>query len=96
MAGREGFVDLGECARNWVRHHDEHREEFIPTRGTSQADIDAENARIVGERGETDNVWWVDVMNERKTRFEFETWEALCVDLRGPLMRAGWLTFDTE
>ena len=35
-------------------------------------------------------------MNERKTRFEFETWEALWRELQGPLMVAGWNTFDTE
>ena len=96
MAGREQFVDLEECARNWVRWHDEHRAEFIPVPGATQAEIDAENAQMVGERGEAGAVWWIELRNERKTRFEFETWEARSMELGGPLMQAGWLTFDTE
>lgn len=95
-AGRGQFVDLEECARNWVRWSHDHRQEFLPLGGASQAEIDAENARTVGLRGGGYPLWWAEFMNERKTRFEFGTWEALWGKLQGPLMAAGLRTFDTE
>ena len=95
-AGQEQFIDLEECARNWVRWYEDHRQEFIRMPGGSEADIDAENARCVGLRGGTYPVWWAEFMNEEKTRFEFGSWEALWRQLQGPLMVAGWRTFDTE
>ncbi len=95
-AGRQQFVDLQECANNWVQWHDDHRQEFIPLQGATDSDIDAWNARCVGERGGGDPVWWIQLANEQKTRFEFETWEACWKELQGPLMKAGWNTFDTE
>jgi hypothetical protein len=75
--------------------HD-HRQEFIPSVGASQAEIDAENARTVGLRGGGFPLCWIEFMNERKARFEFESWEASCRELQGPLLAAGWRTFDTE
>jgi hypothetical protein len=96
MKGQEQFIDLEECAKNWVRWCGDNNEEFVPVPGASQADIDAERARCVGLRGGTDPVWWAKFMNERKTRFEFASWEARWRELQGPLMTAGWCTFDTE
>jgi hypothetical protein len=96
IAGQEQFVDLEECARNWVRWYDDHSQEFIPVPGASRADIDAENARCVGQRGGAHPLWWAEFMNELKTKFEFGTWDALWWELQGPLMLAGWRTFDTE
>jgi hypothetical protein len=87
---------LEECARNWVRWCHNHRQEVLPLRGASQAEIDAENARTVGLRGGSYPLWWTEFMNERKTRFESGTWEDLWGKLQGPLMAAGWQTFDTE
>ena len=95
-AGRRLFVDLPECATCWMRWCQDHRQEFFPLGGASQAEIDAENARTVGLRGGGSPLWWIEFMNERKTRFEFESWEARCRDLQGPLLAAGWRTFDTE
>ena len=95
-AGQEQVIDLKECARNWVRWHDCHREEFILVPGASQADALIENTRCVGQRGALDNPPWAELMNERKTRFEFESYEALYLELLGPLGRAGWGTFDTN
>jgi hypothetical protein len=101
MAGQDQFIDLEECARIWGRWHDVHSHELLPIPEVfpgppSQADIDAWNARCVGRRGGGYPLWWAELMNERKTRFEFETWEALWRELQGPLMVAGWNTFDTE
>jgi hypothetical protein len=93
-AGRGQLIDLEECARNWERWYHDHRQEFLPL--GSQAEIDAENAHTVGLRGGSYPLWWAEFMNERKTRFEFDTWEALWRKLQGPLMVAGWRTFDTE
>jgi hypothetical protein len=95
-AGRRQFVDLEECARCWVRWCHDHRQEFLPLGGASQAEIDAENARTVGLRGGGFPLWWTEFMNERKTRFEFESWEACRRELLGPLIAAGWRTFDAE
>src|SRR5713101_803180 len=77
MAGQAQFIDLEECARNWVRWYNDHRHEFLPVPDASQAEVDAENARCVGQRGGSHPLWWAEMMNERKTRFEFESWEAL-------------------
>ncbi len=96
MAGQAQFIDLEECARNWVRWYNDHRHEFLPVPDASQAEVDAENARCVGQRGGSHPLWWAEMMNERKTRFEFESWEALWRELQGPLMQAGWCTFDTN
>jgi hypothetical protein len=93
-AGRRQFIDLEECAKCWVRWCHDHRQEFLLV--GAQAEIDGENARTVGLRGGGYPLWWAEFMNERKTRFEFETWEARCRELQGPLLAAGWRTFDTE
>jgi len=95
-AGQEQVIELKECARNWVRWHDNHRQEFVLLPGASEADALIENARCVGQRGALDDPPWAELMNERKTRFEFESYEALYRELLGPLSRAGWGTFDTN
>jgi hypothetical protein len=69
--------------------------DLVPVSGASQEEIDTWNARCVGQRGGSYHQW-VEFMNDRKTRFEFETWEARVKELQGPLMVAGWNTFDTE
>jgi len=84
----------------WARWH-AHSNELLPIPELfpgppSQADIDAWNARCVGQRGGGYPLWWAELMNGRKTRFEFNTWEALWRQLQGPLMVTGWNTFDTE
>ena len=89
-AGDEQFVDLEQCARNWMRWFQDHREQFI-TLPYHPFLID-ENDRTVALRGKQ----WAEFMNDRKTRFEFESWEASCIKLLGPLLRAGWRTFDTD
>ncbi len=98
MAGQEQFIDLEECARNWTRWYDDHSQEFLPAPGCvgSQAETDAWNAHCVGRRGGAHPLWWVEFMDKQMTRFEFGTWEGLWRELQGPLMLAGWHTFDTE
>ena len=95
MVGRRQFVDLEKCARCWVRWSDDHSQQFLTLGDASQAEIDEENACTVGLRG-GGPPFWIEFMNERKTRFEFETWEALYRALQGPLLASGWRTFDTE
>jgi hypothetical protein len=95
MAGQDQVIDLKECARNWVQWSKGHDGDLVPVSGASQEEVDNWNARCLGQRGGT-YYQWVEFMNERKTRFEFETWEARLKELQGPLMVAGWNTFDTE
>jgi hypothetical protein len=94
--GQERFVDLEECARNWGRWHDERRQEFLPLAGASPPSIAPWNARCVGRRGALGNPPWAEFMNERKTRFEFRTYQDLYGELLRPLKQAGWHTFDTD
>ena len=96
MGGHEQSIDLEECAQRWVRWYEEHRQEFLVLPGASQAEVDTENARCVGQRGGGHSTWWAEFMTERKTRFEFAGLEALWRELLGPLMRFGWRTFDTN
>ena len=95
MAGQEQFVELEECARNWVGWHDAHRQEFLPLPGATKRGITAWIARCVGWRGALDGVPWVQFMNERRTRFKFGNREALYAEVLTPLAGAGWHTFDT-
>ena len=95
MAGQGQVIDLKECARNWVQWSKEQGGDLVPMSSASQEEIHSWNARCVGQRGGSHHQW-VEFMNERKTRFEFETWEARFKELQGPLMVAGWNTFDTE
>jgi hypothetical protein len=96
MAGQDRFVDLEECARAWARWHEERRSEFLPLPGASEQSIVAWNARCVGQRGACDNPPWAAFMNERHTRFEFPSYDALYQELLRPLQKAGWHTFDTN
>jgi len=91
--GREQFVDLEECARNWVKQHKEHKRVFLKVVPSSKADTDASDAQRVGTRGAPDDPPIIEFMNERRTRFEFETEEALCAELLRRLGDAGWFTF---
>jgi hypothetical protein len=95
LAGQDQVIDLDECARNWVQYCKHHRRDFILMPGATQESVDAWNARCVGRRGGESTLYWVELMNERKTLFEFETREAR-VRLLAPLMAAGWHTFDNE
>lgn len=94
LTGPQQSIDLEECARNWVRWCDEREHEFIILSG-SRADIDLWNARCVGTRGAMDQPPWVQFMNDRNTRFEFRSYEAVYEELLEPLMKNGWHTFDT-
>ena len=96
MAGQEQCIDLEECARNWVGWRENHRQDFVLFPGATEQSSNQWDARCIGERGALDNPPWAAFMNERKTCFEFETYEALHEDLLGPLMQAGWHTFDTD
>jgi hypothetical protein len=96
MAGQAQFVDLEECARSWGQWHDGHRGEYLPLPGASDQSIAAWNACCVGQRGALDNPPWAEFQNERKTRFEFASREALYRELLNPLREASWQTFDTD
>jgi hypothetical protein len=96
MAGQEQFIDLEACAKHWARHHDDHRQQFLPLFDTDEQRVAKWNARCVGQRGALDHPPWAEFMNERKTRFLFDTSEALYGQLLGPLKQVGWRTFDTN
>ena len=95
MAGEVQFVDLDECAKNWGRSYDDHSHEFSLLPGASEQSVAEWNVHCVGQRGALDDPPWAEFTNARKTRFEFESHEALYAELLGPLMKAGWHTFDT-
>ena len=94
-AGQEQFIELKECSSNWVRWFDDHRDGFVVASDVSEADIAAENARCVGLCGGF-GPFWVEFMNEQKTRFEFDSNVAREKELLEPLMEAGWDTYDSE
>jgi hypothetical protein len=94
VAGQEQVIDLETCARSWGRWHDAHSREFLPLPGATEQSIRAWNARCVGQRDLSAEPPWVAFLNERNTRFEFETYEAVYLELLGPLEKAGWHTFD--
>jgi hypothetical protein len=96
MVGQERFIDLEECAKGWAQLHDDRSQEFLPLPGATEQGIAAWNASCVGQRGALDNPPWAEFMNERNTRFEFGTYEALYEQLLRPLKRAGWHTFDAN
>jgi hypothetical protein len=96
MTGQECFVDLEESARNWQQRHHASRREFLTLPGAPQPAVDIWNAHCVGLRGALDQPPWVQFTNDRKTRFEFGTCEALYRELLEPLELGGWHTFDTD
>jgi hypothetical protein len=96
VAGELAVIDLQECAHNWQGFHDANRSDFIIVPGSSDAEADSWNSRCVGERGACDNPPWVEFMNDRHTRFEFHTYEAIYSELLGPLTKNGWHTFDND
>jgi len=92
MAGQRQLIDLKECATNWVLFYKQHKNECIILGGAAQEQIDAENARCIGTRGHA----WIQFMTERKTRFEFPSWEDRNRKIVAPLLNAGWRTFDAD
>jgi len=94
LAGEPCTIDLEECARNYMRWHSDHSDEFVALSGP--AEVDAWNARCVGTRDLCDSPPWVQFMNERRTRFEFDSYEAIYRELLTPLSRYGWQTFDMD
>jgi len=88
-AGQECFVDVEECARNWVQLHHKDDDELI--RMTSEGLFDHFNSSFVGQRGLLDDPPWVEFMNKRHTRFEFGS-ENEARKLLRPLRACGWRT----
>jgi hypothetical protein len=94
-AGEKRFIDLEECVRSWGRGRAQ-SSGFLPLPGSTAQSTAAWHTRCVGQRGALDNPPWAQFMNERRTRFEFTSYEALYKELLDPLKRAGWHTFDTD
>ncbi len=94
-AGDERFIDLDECARSWGLKRAQ-SSDFVTLPGYTPESVASWNARCVGQRGALDIPPWVQFMNERRTRFEFTSYESLYKELLSPLKRAGWHTFDTN
>ena len=93
-AGQAWSIDLEQCARNWVQYHDDNKQDFRLTCGASTESAAQWNLRCVGERDASDNPPWVEFMNDRRTRFQFESFEAVYQHLLGRLAEVGWHTFD--
>ena len=89
-------IDLQQCAAQWVRWREEHAGEFVLFPGVDAEGSRAWNAGCVGERGACDDPPWVELRSEPRTRFEFESYDAVYAELLGPLGQAGWHTFDTN
>jgi hypothetical protein len=85
-AGQECFVDLEECARNWVKEY---------------RDTGRRKYRYVAGRGMIEHPHWVEFANKRRTRLEFWSSEAYTSCFQGEarrlkhlLFEAGWITMD--
>ena len=90
-AGESWLIDLNQCSGNWCRYFNRHRSEFVIFPGSTEEQMQAENATTVAKRGTR----YVQFFDFRRTRFEFgsdrERWE-----LQGALLSLGWRTFDME
>ncbi len=94
--GNEHTIDLEKCVRNWLRLCDDRREDFVAFPGVSDESIAEWNKGCVGQRGALDDPPWVEFVGERRTRFEFKTYDAVYAELLGPLGSVGWHTFDAN
>jgi hypothetical protein len=88
-AGQECFVDLKECARNWVQLHSSDDDYLVLL--TSQGIFDSFYSSFVGQHGLLDDPPWVQFVNKRRTRFEFRSNEEAHA-LRRKLRGSGWRT----
>src|SRR5262245_31235838 len=95
-AGQVSFVDLEQCVRNWVGYHDKHGGDFLLMPGATAESAAEWNSRCVGQRNLGDDPPWVEFMNERRTRFEFEDSDKAYRQLLDPLSLAGLGTFDMD
>jgi hypothetical protein len=77
-AGQECFVDLEECARDWVQLHGDRR---------------GRKYRHVAGRGLIGDPPWVEFTNKRPTRFEFGS-SGEGYELKHLLLKARWITMD--
>jgi hypothetical protein len=83
-AGQEFFVDLKECARNWVQLHNKDDGDLVLL--TTQDIFDSYDSSFVAQRGLLDDPPWVEFTNKRRTRFEFGSYKearSLLRSLRG-------------
>lgn len=86
QTGKECFVDLDKCVRNWGQRAQLESEDVAASEWGS---------RCVAERGFLDDPPWVEFTNERRTRFEFASLsEALTLKLL--LAKVRWRTFDAN
>ena len=90
-AGLERFVDLEECARNWVQLHNKDDGELVLL--TSQGIFDSFYSSFVGQHGFLDDQSWIKFSNKRRTRFEFGSVKE-AHSLRRNLRGVGWRTKD--
>jgi hypothetical protein len=72
-AGQECFVDLEECARNWVQSLTEEDEDDFVQLTSEDSDAASRKRRYVGGRGLLEDPPWIEFANKRRTRFEFES-----------------------
>ena len=92
-AGQECFIDLEECARNWVQLHNKDDVDLVLL--TSQGIFDSFYSSFVGQHGLLDDPPWVEFANKRRTRFEFGC-DKEARTLRRRLRGSGWRTHDAN
>ena len=80
-AGQECFVDLEECARNWVQLHGARR---------------GRKYSYVAGRGMIEHPHWIEFTNKRRTRFEFRSSEAYTSCFSGEARRLKHLLFEAR
>jgi hypothetical protein len=103
-AGHDSYVDLEECAR--IYHCLQEAGQFPPSDDTNGAGlaeicpnfsaIDVSRGGVVGLRAVLDNPPWFQFLNRRRTQFEFNDYEHIQAELRVPLGRVGWSSWDAS
>jgi hypothetical protein len=91
-SGQECFVDLEECARNWVQSLTGEDEDDLVLLA-SENSAARRKPRYVGGRGLLEDPPWIEFANKRRTRFEFESLNE-GYGLIIPLKRVRLLTLD--
>ena len=94
--GHDLSIELEECARRWIEHIAKMQGEFLKPPSASSERHDRWNAGCVGLRGALDEPPWAQFLNNRRTRFEFASYEEIYSQLLIPLDEVGWHTFDSN
>jgi hypothetical protein len=100
--GAEAFVDLEDCARIFLTLQnaglfppgDDMDWTGLAANSPNFTTLDVSFGLCVGLRGALDDPPWFQFLDRRRTQFEFKDYDALKSDLRVPLTRVNWQTWD--